>query len=492
VQPEREACFHCAEPVALDARVCPHCGRSALVLVALPAPVADARLRYQVARALSSRAVPVGPVNAVTGALAAVTPRLGPLTRSAAYRALEALDTAGLAGEFVPEPTGSGSRTRLFIGAGAVVALLAAGGIWLTRRTPSPAPARETQRPSAAAPAPVAAMSAPRTPLSSRSVAARVIPSTVLIRCPDSLGSGFVAGPELVLTAAHVVCRGGESMTVTTSNGATLPGFAVETDERLDLASVRVPGLEAPALELGDSTFLSPGDRVMAVGNPMGLEFTVSDGIVSSVSQVVFGVSYIQTDVKINPGNSGGPLVDDQGRAVGVVSMKIHGGEGLGFAVPLNYAWDHSPPLVEAPATADPARWQAIVARADENNQQLTQEASAALAMPVLLGTARDRYGRLVVRIGRASSAQPRFEEITLRAYRGSEVVCTLKGDVTEWRAVPAGRSADSRLQAWLDANRLAQSAWVGDAAVSTNHCPPGGGVIELEGGNPEANRAPY
>ena len=292
-----------------------------------------------------------------------------------------------------------------------------------------------------------------------------------------------------MLTAAHVVCRGNEALSVDTSRGASLSGFAVERDDALDIATVRVPGLAAPALPLADAAALAPGDRVMAVGNPMGLEFTVSEGIVSSTSQILLGVSYIQTDVKINPGNSGGPLVDDQGRAVGVVSMKVMGGEGLGFAVPINYAWDHNPRLVEAPAGVSQAKWQEMVARANEQNQELTSAASRELAMPVLLGAARDRYGRLVVRVARASAAMPRFEEITIRAYLGAQVVCTLKGDVAEWKAAAVGRSADSRLQTWLDANRLAQSAWIGEATVRIDQCPPAG-EIELDGGNPTANRA--
>jgi serine protease Do len=490
VQIEREACFQCAEPVALDAQTCPHCGASALVRVALPGPVGDARLRYQVARGLSSRAVPTGAVNAVTGALAGPSPKLGPVTRSAGYRVLEVLEGAGLTGEFEPVPT-SRSRTALWVGAAVVAAAALAGLVLVRREAPAKAARAGEPRPLPASPLAAPARAAVAAPLAAREVAARVIPSTVLVRCDQSLGSGFVVAPETVLTAAHVVCPGTESPTVSTPAGASRPAFVLQKDDGLDLAVMRVPGLDAPALALADASALAPGDRVMAVGNPLGLEFTVSEGIVSSPSQIAYGVSYIQTDVKLNPGNSGGPLVDDQGRAVGVVSMKVTNAEGLGFAVPVNYAWERLSQGVSAPADVDVERWRQIVSRADDANREMTSEMSSALALPVLLGASRDRYGRLVVKVGRAAAGAPRFEEVTLKAYRGTEVVCTMKGDVSEWKPVPPGRSSDARLQAWLDANNLAQSAWVGESPLRIDLCPPGmsGTELVLEGGNPTANR---
>ncbi|MFN8092500.1 MAG: trypsin-like peptidase domain-containing protein [Vicinamibacteria bacterium] len=490
MQIEREPCSQCAEPVALDAQSCPHCGSSALVRVALSGPVGDPRLRYHVARGVAARAVPLGPVNAVTAALAAPSPKLGPVTRSAGYRILEVLDGAGLSGTFEPVPAGRPARVWRWVGAGLTATSLIAVYSLLGRTAAPSAIVPRTSPTRAPASAPAAPVRA-TTPLTAREVAARVIPSTVLIRCDRSLGSGFVVAPETVLTAAHVLCGGTENPTVSTPAGASRPGFPLEKDEALDLAVMRVPGLEASALPLADAAVLAPGDRVMAVGNPLGLEFTVSEGIVSSPSQIAYGVSYIQTDVKLNPGNSGGPLVDDQGRVVGVVSMKVANAEGLGFAVPVNYAWERLHPGVTAPAEVDSERWRQIVARADDANREMSSEVSSALALPVLLGAITDRYGRLVVRIGRASSIAPGFEEVTLRAYRGSEVVCTLKGDVSEWKPTPPGRSSDARLQAWLDANNLAQNAWIGEAPLRIDLCPPGmsGTELVLENGNPTANR---
>jgi S1-C subfamily serine protease len=472
--------------VALDAQTCPHCGSSALVMVALPGPVKDGRLRYQIARGLSSRAVPLA---AVTATLAQAAPRLGPVTRSAGYRVLEVLDGVGLVGEFQAMPAARRFQTRLWIAGGVIGAAAIAAFVFASRRTPPAAAAPETSAPVSAGSVPAAARRG--APLSSRDVAARVIPGTVLIRCGSSLGSGFVVAPETVLTAAHVACGGGEAPSVSTPDGSARPGVTIEREEGFDLAVIRVPGLESPPVPLGDASGLAPGDRVMAVGNPLGLEFTVSEGIVSSPAQVIYGVSYIQTDVKINPGNSGGPLVDDQGRAIGVVSMKVRNAEGLGFAVPVNYAWEKLSRVVAAPPDANAERWRQMVARADDSNREMTSEMSAALSLPVLLGASRDRHGRLVVRVGRASNGMPGFEEVTLKAFRGSEVVCTLKGDVSEWKPTPTGRTGDARLQAWLDANNLAQNAWVGESPLRIDLCPPEtiGTELVLEGGNPAADR---
>jgi hypothetical protein len=116
--------------------------------------------------------------------------------------------------------------------------------------------------------------------------------------------------------------------------------------------------------------------------------------------------------------------------------------------------------------------------------------------MPVLLTASVDGYGRLVVRIGRIASYQPGFEEVTLQVRRGEEVVCTLKGDVSEWKAVEGGRTPferDTRLRAWLDANSLGQSAYTGESPLRWDQCPREhmrpGIVIDLVGGNPEASR---
>ncbi len=167
-----------------------------------------------------------------------------------------------------------------------------------------------------------------------------------------SLGSGFFVayqGQKFILTNNHVVA-GAETIRVVPPDLRELEAEVVGADEKLDIAVLRVVGgpvEDLPAVELGDSDALEIGDWVIAIGNPFGLDYTVTAGIVSALNRDIRrpdGSGYfedmIQTDAAINPGNSGGPLVDAQGRVVGINTAIVAGAGGgslgLGFATPIN------------------------------------------------------------------------------------------------------------------------------------------------------------
>jgi S1-C subfamily serine protease len=147
-----------------------------------------------------------------------------------------------------------------------------------------------------------------------------------------------------VLTNEHVV-RGGRSLKVILPDGRILPAAVEGADARVDLAVLRVPdaGHTLPVAELNASA-LRVGQLVVAVGNPFGLNWTVTAGVVSALGRhlpVSAGIELtdlIQTDVPINPGNSGGPLVDARGRVVGITTAIMPYARGLGFAVPVSTA----------------------------------------------------------------------------------------------------------------------------------------------------------
>jgi serine protease Do len=162
---------------------------------------------------------------------------------------------------------------------------------------------------------------------------------------PGGQGSGVIFDSAgRVLTNEHVV-RGGRSLKVVLPDGRTLPAAVEGSDPRVDLAVLRVPdaGHTLPVAELNAAT-LRVGQLVVAVGNPFGLNWTVTAGVVSAlgrrlpVSPGVELTDLIQTDVPINPGNSGGPLVDAQGRVVGIATAIMPYARGLGFAVPVSTA----------------------------------------------------------------------------------------------------------------------------------------------------------
>jgi S1-C subfamily serine protease len=160
-------------------------------------------------------------------------------------------------------------------------------------------------------------------------------------------GSGFIYDPSgLLLTNAHVV-EGSTRVTVGLSDGRRVEGTVVGADRVTDLAVVRLGGGGAwPVAPLGNSEALQVGDWVIAVGNPFGLDQTVTLGIVSSLNRnaAKLGITdkrleLIQTDAAINPGNSGGPLLDADGAVVGINTLVRSGpGAGLGFAIPINRA----------------------------------------------------------------------------------------------------------------------------------------------------------
>lgn len=166
-----------------------------------------------------------------------------------------------------------------------------------------------------------------------------------------SLGSGFVIDKNgTILTNNHVVSQADE-IEVQLSDGKKYKGKVVGVDEKTDIAVIRIKAdKELPYVELGSSKEMRPGDWVMAIGNPFGLEHTVTIGVVSAVGRAIGGGPYakfIQTDASINPGNSGGPLFNLKGEVIGINTMIYAAGQGIGFAIPIDLAKSLVPQLVE-------------------------------------------------------------------------------------------------------------------------------------------------
>ena len=158
-----------------------------------------------------------------------------------------------------------------------------------------------------------------------------------------AIGSGFIVRSDgYVLTNNHVI-EGAKEIVVTLADGRKLSGKTLGRDPRNDLAIVKIDAKGLPAVQLGDSDKIRPGDFAIAIGNPYGLQHTVTAGIISGLARSLDGDPkepgiYIQTDAAINRGNSGGPLIDIDGRVVGINTAIIPQAQGLGFAIPVNVA----------------------------------------------------------------------------------------------------------------------------------------------------------
>ena len=201
----------------------------------------------------------------------------------------------------------------------------------------------------------------PRADGSIAAIAASTLPAVVSILVEGDTeagsGSGFIVRPDgYILTNNHVVAVAGDtgSLTVVFQDGSRAEGTLVGTNASYDVAVVKVDRADLPTLALGDSEAVKVGDVTIAIGAPLGLDGTVTSGIVSAVDRPVTAgeteddvsfINAIQTDAAINPGNSGGPLLDGNGAVIGVnsaIATIAVGGEagniGLGFAIPINSA----------------------------------------------------------------------------------------------------------------------------------------------------------
>ncbi|HVG04444.1 MAG TPA: Do family serine endopeptidase [Burkholderiaceae bacterium] len=159
---------------------------------------------------------------------------------------------------------------------------------------------------------------------------------------PRGLGSGFILSPDgYVMTNAHVV-RGGDDITVTTSDRREFKAKVIGADTRTDVALLKIEATGLPAVRLGDPNKLRVGEWVVAIGSPFGLENTVTAGIVSAKSRDTGDfLPFIQTDVAVNPGNSGGPLINMRGEVVGINSQIFTTSgafNGISFAIPIDEA----------------------------------------------------------------------------------------------------------------------------------------------------------
>jgi S1-C subfamily serine protease len=184
-------------------------------------------------------------------------------------------------------------------------------------------------------PNPKASAPAQRTPAE---IAAISTPSVVSVRTDHSLGTGFVvSGDGLVASNLHVIA-GNSRITVTLADHREYDVVEIFSgDRQRDLVIMRIEAQKLPVLSLGDSNSIHPGDAIVAIGHPLGLEDTVSNGLVSAIRKLDDDLTVLQISAPIAPGSSGGPIFNDRGEVIGVATAIMMGGQNLNFGVPIAY-----------------------------------------------------------------------------------------------------------------------------------------------------------
>jgi S1-C subfamily serine protease len=171
-------------------------------------------------------------------------------------------------------------------------------------------------------------------------IISRAMPAVVRVETATGFGSGFFITPDTMLTNVHVV-GANTSVTIRRPDGKTTMARVDRSAPELDIAVIRIsnPDANQPTLTMGSGAKARAGQEVIALGTPLGLQNTVTRGIVSAIREVG-GLTLVQTDAAINPGNSGGPLLDRSGQVIGITTMNVKSSDaqGLGFAVAIEHA----------------------------------------------------------------------------------------------------------------------------------------------------------
>lgn len=212
----------------------------------------------------------------------------------------------------------------------------------------------------------------------------------------SSLGSGFVLDKEGYIVTNNHVIKDADEIQVKLQNGKEYPAEIIGKDASTDLALIKIKAeVDLPALPLGNSDEMEIGQWVLAIGSPFGLEQTVTAGIISAKGRVIGAGPYddfIQTDASINPGNSGGPLINMAGEVVGINTAIVAGGDGIGFAIPVNVATDIFAQLKESGEVT--RGWLGVAIQdLDEGLKEYYGVASGVLVAEVFEGDPADKAG---------------------------------------------------------------------------------------------------
>ncbi|WP_224244142.1 S1C family serine protease [Hyalangium gracile] len=468
-------CLRCGAPDPGDKPRC-ICGASLLVDVLLKQPMEDERQRFVMARALALLGPPAPAFSQARVALGIPGERLvRGASRVFAEKIVAVLSEHGAqavlqqAEQSVVQPAAAPPRSSARSALMAVFLLVVVAGAGHRLWTSQSAEIQKQVAFGLGAPSLAPAESGKPAWLTTQEISQRASPSTLSLRCGGQMGSGFFVEPELALTNAHVACPLGKTMTVVLPDGRQLIGETLARDEELDLATVRVVGAKAVPLKLGDVTRLQPGDPLVFIGSPKGLDFTVHEGKVGFVGRHYLGLGYVQFNASVNPGNSGGPLLDGRGEVVGVVSLKIENADGLGLALPIPYASKLIPVSASPEATA---RWEELLARVEREEAREVESFKVETSRPVLASVKEAPNVGLVVLIVERFDAPPSRKRHGL-VLQTKDETCAMPADFEFWLPIQEAmeREKDSRRMRWIASRGITEGLYVGAARLPVEDC---------------------
>ncbi len=218
-------------------------------------------------------------------------------------------------------------------------------------------------------------------------IAARAVPAVVTVHTGPGLGTGFVVRPDgWIATNFHVIVSATHvSVTMRDAREFEVVEVLAASPEH-DLALIRIDAQGLAALALGDSETMRPGDPVVAIGNPLGLEDTVSNGLVSGRRMLHAGVEVLQISAPIAPGSSGGPIFNDRGEVIGIATALVRGGQNINFGVPARYLL----PMMARPSPVPFSEFALQIAKLKEANTLRGEPSFMHHAMAVLDGCSVD------------------------------------------------------------------------------------------------------
>jgi hypothetical protein len=323
-------------------------------------------------------------------------------------------------------------------------------------------------------------------PLELGAISKKAAPGIARLSCRSGAeASGFLVGPDLLLTSSSALCPSGEAVRVTLADGREIRGETERRDERLGLALVRIPGAGAEPLPLGDASVLRAGDRVAVFDGA-----DPRQGNLKETTRSVLGVGFLA--VEPDAGRPGSPVLDGLGRVVGVVAPPPVLASEPGLVLPVNYLYTGNSRLTDPPTRLKPdtAAWNDyLVGVLDADREEVQRWSSQPALLAVGTVTGRGQVGTFLVH----DVQRPEPQTLQLTVGTPEKPLCQVSAYVVGWNAVGTGNPAPRSLYyRWLRSNGLLGDAYQGFATLDLSACPQRelrGAEISLDGGDPKADR---